>query len=417
MKPDPRRAVRPLGSHAAGARHAAHLRALNIDRVLSVAMDRPGTFTRAELIEATGLSAPTVGSLSSHLIQTGVIRDLGTGPSRGGRRPSLMEFNARHGYVAGIDLGPTRTRLAVADLRGDPIAHRIVSTPSEEEPAQLLGKIAAALRSLMDEAHVPMEGLLLVVAGAPGAVDIKNGTVAFAPNLPRWTDVAMRLLLQRALGGTPVMVENDVNLALLGEHWRGAARGHDTCAFIFVGTGIGAAILIDRELHRGNHFMAGEIGMMCMGPQYIDMDFGTRGCLETLAGLEALRARWPQAARDDPAGWLTDLIAAADAGDPHARQAVGETARLIGIATANVVTVVDPSLIVLGGAMFAQAGPLVGHVRAVVESIARTPTQVVVSALGKEAPLAGCLLVAAMEARKHLRQSLRSAAGLVRMVQ
>ena len=181
MKPDPRRAVRPLGSHAAGARHAAHLRALNIDRVLSVAMDRPGTFTRAELIEATGLSAPTVGSLSSHLIQTGVIRDLGTGPSRGGRRPSLMEFNARHGYVAGIDLGPTRTRLAVADLRGDPIAHRIVSTPSEEEPAQLLGKIAAALRSLMDEAHVPMEGLLLVVAGAPGAVDIKNGTASAIP--------------------------------------------------------------------------------------------------------------------------------------------------------------------------------------------------------------------------------------------
>src|SRR5437867_10082780 len=134
MKPDPRRAVRPLGSHAAGARHAAHLRALNIDRVLSVAMDRPGTFTRAELIEATGLSAPTVGSLTSHLIQTGVITDLGTAPSRGGRRPALMEFNARHGYIAGIDLGPTRTRLAVADLRGQPLAREIIATPSTDSP-------------------------------------------------------------------------------------------------------------------------------------------------------------------------------------------------------------------------------------------------------------------------------------------
>ena len=418
MKSDSRRAApRPLGSHAAGARHAAHLRALNIDRVLSVAMDRPGTFTRAELIEATGLSAPTVGTLSAHLIQTGVIRDLGTGPSRGGRRPSLMEFNARHGYVAGIDLGPTRTRLAVADLRGDAIANRVVATPSGETPAEMLAKIAGGLRSLLQDAQVPLGRLLIVVAGAPGGVDIHHGTVAFAPNLPGWTDVPMRRLLQRALDGTPVLVENDVNLALLGEHWRGAARGHDTCAFIFVGTGIGAAILIDGELHRGDHFMAGEIGLMCMGPQYADVDYGRRGGLETLAGLEALRARWPQAARDDPAGWLTDLVAAADAGDPQARQAVGETARLIGIATANVVTVVDPSLIVLGGAMFAQPGPLVGHVRALVEHIARSPAPIVVSALGKEAPLAGCMLVAAMEARKHLRQGLRSAAGLVRMVQ
>src|SRR5437867_4979134 len=147
-----------------GAGDAGHLRRLNLQRMLAVVMSQPTPFTRAELIEATGLSAPTVGSLVAHLVRSGVVRDLGAGPSRGGRRPSLMEFNARHGYVAGIDLGPTRTRLAVADLRGDPIAHRIVSTPSEEEPAQLLGKIAAALRSLMDEAHVPVEGLLLVVA-------------------------------------------------------------------------------------------------------------------------------------------------------------------------------------------------------------------------------------------------------------
>src|SRR5262245_19132320 len=251
-------------------------------------MDRPGSCPRADLIEAPGLSAPTVGTLSAHLIQTGVIRDLGTGPSRGGRRPSLMEFNARHGYVAGVDLGPTRTRLAVADLRGDAIAHRVVATPSAEAPAEMLAKIAAGLRSLLQEAQVPLGRLLIVVAGAPGAVDIHNGTVAFAPNLAGWTDVPMRRLLQRALDGTPVLVENDVNLALLGEHWRGAARGHDTCAFIFVGTGIGAAILIDGELHRGNHFMAGEIGMMCMGPQYADADYGRRGCLETLAGLEAL---------------------------------------------------------------------------------------------------------------------------------
>jgi glucokinase len=396
----------------AGARHAAHLRGLNIDRVLNIAFERAGTFTRAELIQATGLSAPTVGSLTSHLIQTGVITDLGTAPSRGGRRPALMEFNARHGYIAGIDLGPTRTRLAVADLRGEPLASEIIATPSEGGWEALLRAIASALRALMVDAGVPPDRLVVVVAGAPGAVNLDTGTVDFAPNLPGWSQVPLLKFLQQEFQ-TLAVIENDVNLALLGEHWRGAARGHDTCAFIFVGTGIGSAILIDGTLHHGTRYMAGEIGFMCMGPQYVETDFGSRGCLEVLAGLDALRGRWPMGAQEDPAHWFAALLDAARGGNPEANAAIDETARLIAMATVNVHTVVDPSLIVLGGAMFAQAEPLVAAVRAHLDRISRQPIQLVLSALGKEAPLAGCLLVGAMEARRHLRQTLRGTARRV----
>ena len=116
--------------------NCGHLRRQNLERLLAIVMDQPGTFTRAELIEATGLSAPTVGSLVCHLIRSGIVRDLGAGPSRGGRRPSFMEFNARHGYIAGIDLGPTRTRLAVADLRGELLAHDVVATPAKLPPGE-----------------------------------------------------------------------------------------------------------------------------------------------------------------------------------------------------------------------------------------------------------------------------------------
>jgi glucokinase len=389
-----------------GTRRAAHLRGFNLERLLAVVMDRPGPFTRAELIGATGLSAPTVGSLASRLIRSGLVRDLGTAPSRGGRRPALMEFNARHGFVAGIDLGPTRTRLAVADLRGERLAHRIIPTPSGLKPDAMLTRIARAVRALIREAEVPSDRLLAVAAGAPGIVDLEREVVILAPNLEGWSSIPMRDILQRELE-VPVLVENDVNLALLGEHWQGAARGHDTCAFIFVGTGIGAAVLIDGALHRGHHFMAGEIAVMCMGPQYIGLDFGSRGCLETLAGLKALAARWPRAAKGDPGGWVPKLFDAAHAGDREARAAVEETSTLIGIAAANVVAVMDPSLIVLGGALFAQAEPLVREVRKVVKRIARAPIEIVLAALGKEAPLAGCLLMAATEARERLRQELR----------
>src|SRR5438034_1402375 len=124
------------------------------------------------------------------------------------------------------------------------LAVGVIPTPAAPAPAAMLNRVADALRGLLREAQAPPERLLAVAAGAPGAVDRGRGSVSCAPNLEGWNEVPMREILEHALG-TAVVVENDVNLAVLGEHWRGAARGHDTCAFIFVGTGIGAGILID----------------------------------------------------------------------------------------------------------------------------------------------------------------------------
>ena len=283
MAPLARRPLKPRAAHD-GVRQASHLRALNLERVLGVVMDRPAPFTRTELIRATGLSAPTIGQLTGQLIRLGLIRDMGTGPSRGGRRPSFMDFNARHGVVAGLHLGSSRTRLAVADLRGDTLLHRTIETPPGRAPEALLASVATELRKLLREVDVPPSNLLAVGAGAPGAVDRTRGVVmALAPNLKGWSNVPMGAILRRTLDA-PVIVDNDMNFAVLGEHWRGAARDHETCVFISVGTGIGAGILVNGELLHGHNFLAGEIALMCMGPQYVETDFGARGCLETLAG-------------------------------------------------------------------------------------------------------------------------------------
>lgn len=386
--------------------HPVELRGANLDRVLGAALEREGPFTRAELIDATGLSAPTVGSLATDLIRLELLQDLGTGPSRGGRRPSMMEFNARYGFAAAIDIGPTRTRLALADLRHRQLAHKVVQTPTGESPRDVLERLARDVHCLMADAGVAPDRLLAVGAGAPGVVDENSGVVVVAPNLNGWHNVPMRRILEESFTA-PVLVENDVNLAMLGEHWRGVARGHDTCAFIFVGTGIGAAILIDGELHRGHHFMAGEIGFMSMGPQFINIDYGDHGCLETVAGLQALAARVPKLVEQDPAAWISNLAEMAGVGDDDARAALLDTARFIGIAVANVAAVVDPSLIVLGGALFTQAPRLVEAVSAVAQSISRAPVPVVLSALEKEAPLWGGMLVALTAARDRLRRDLR----------
>ena len=340
-------------------RYAAHLRGLNLERVLGVALDRPGPFTRAELIAATGLSAPTVGSLALALIERGLLTDLGTGPSRGGRRPSTMELNARYGFVAAVHLGPTRTWLAVADLRGEVLERRAVETPRRVGPGPLLSKVALELRRLLRDLRVPAGRLLAVGAGAPGVVDWERGmVVALAPNLEGWSRVPMGTMLKRALKA-PVLVDNDVNLAILGEHGHGAARGHDNCAFVTIGTGIGAGIMIGGRLHHGHHWLAGEIALMCMAPEYVETDFGSRGCLESLAGLRALSDRWSHPGRENEDSWVGALLAAAQRGDPLARKAVHETTTLLGMAVANLSVVLDPSIIVVGGPLFANSPALI----------------------------------------------------------
>ncbi len=387
-----------------GARNAAHVRRLNLERVLAAAMARDGDFTRAELIAATGLSAPTVGSLATSLIRAGLLTDLGAGPSRGGRRPGHMEFNRRHGFVAAIDLGPTRTRLALADLRGDILIRRMVNTPSEKTPRSLLTALACELRALLREADVSPSRLLAVAAGTPGAVDPASGTiVGRARNLPGWERVPVAGILREALD-VHVVAENDVNLAVLGEHWKGAAREHDNCVFLSFGTGIGAGVMVSGQLHHGHHAFAGETGLMCMGPQFADGDLPSSGSLEALAGLGAVRSRWPRSAQNGD--WLIDLFTAAADGDPEARAVVDDISTLVGIAAANVSCVIDPSIIVLGGALGMQGEPLLQRVRQIVGRVMPVAPTIVPSALDKDAPLYGCLLVALGEAREEIRRRL-----------
>jgi glucokinase len=403
-----RRMLKARSAHD-GVKQASHLRALNLERVLAVVMERPSTFTRIELINETGLSAPTIGQLSSELIRQGLVRDMGTGPSRGGRRPFFMEFNARHGYVAAIHLAPSETRLAVADLRGDILLRRTIETPRGQTPDALLAHIATEMRRVLKDANVPIARLLAVGAGAPGAVDRERGIVlALAPNLRGWSNVPMGAVLRRALSA-PVVVDNDMNLAIAAEHWRGAAREHETCAFITVGTGIGAGILVNGELLHGRHFLAGEIALMCMGPQYVETDFGARGCLETLTGLKALAARWPHQNSLDEPSWVRALFDAAHNGDRRAALAVEEAATLIGIATANLSIVLDPSLIIIGGVL-GELAEFRDEVRRVVARIVPTPSPIVESVLADDATLWGGVLVAVNEARERLRHGFRKPA-------
>jgi predicted NBD/HSP70 family sugar kinase len=310
--------------------------------------------------------------------------------------------------VAGIVFDAATTRLAVADLAGETLATAEAKTPHEGGPERLLSWMSGQIRALLSKTGVAQgRGLLAVTAGLPGAVDRERGTVVgLMPGFRNWENLAVGAYLEK-LVGAPVVVENDVRLAALAEHWRGAAQGHDTCAFISLGVGIGAGILIGGDLHRGHHSLAGEIAVMCMASEYLTHDFGNRGCLETLAGLDTILRRWRPEAGGDLEELARALLRAAQAGEESARRAIGDAATLIGMAAANLSLVIDPSLLVLNGPLVENGGDVLEQVRSVVSRIIPRPPKVVCSTLGGGAMLYGSLLVATQEARGRLRALLR----------
>ena len=261
----------------------------------------------------------------------------------------------------------------------------------------------------MKDVEAPEDRLLAVAVGCPGVVDYARGVVGFAPNLSGWSNVSVRDILERALEA-PVVVENDTNLAVLGEHWRGAARGHDTCVFMFVGTGIGAGVLIDGELHRGHHFMAGEIAVMCMGPQYVDVDFGSRGCLETLAGLQSFAARWPRSGRAIPrAGWPTSSRPRRAGTAPPGRRWTRRRASSGSPSSTSARWWTRPSSC-SGARSSRRRSRWSRGAQGGGADLARA-LEIVVSALGKEAPLWGSLLWPRREARTPAPPAARARRG------
>jgi predicted NBD/HSP70 family sugar kinase len=387
------------------ASHPIEVRQANLVHVAAAAQKRSEPFTRADLVADTGLSLPTVSNLVAELLSRGLLLDAGARQVAVGRSPSLLEFNARYGFLIGIDIGPTNTRLAITDLLQNRIGQAALPTPKNDDPARTLGQLAQKAYDLLAENDLAANRILAIGVGVPGTVDEKSGVVRLAPNLPGWRDVPAREHLESVFPA-PVVVSNDVYLALIAEHVRGAARGHERCALISVGTGIGAAVLVHGHIERGDHFMSGQIGFMCMGAEHVNGDFGDHGCLETLAGIGALRRKVPGLAHDDPAAWLSAIVEAAERGEPDARKAVLETTRLVGMAAANLAAVVDPSVIVLGGALFGKAPRLVANVEAVVQRIWRAPVSVVATELDNEAPLWGAVLAANRAARIRLRKEL-----------
>jgi predicted NBD/HSP70 family sugar kinase len=343
--------------------------------------------SRAEISRRAGISKPTVSLALQSLLESGLVREAERGPDGPGYGAVYFEPVAEAALVLGLDLGARFVRGALCDLAGTVRARQDVEL-TMAAVADAVEAIERLHSSLLDASGLDPDRVDGVVVGVPGVVESGTGVLRLAENVAGLEGRPFASELQSALG-QPVTLENDINLAALGEQWQGVARGVDDFVFLSIGTGMGAGLVLGGELHRGRHGAAGEI------------DFALIGLDETVdpsaPQVSELASEFTARQADARA-----VFGAARNGDERARAVVAEIARRIALHLAPIAAVADVELVVLGGGIGANGDLLLDPVSRLLAEWLPFPPRVEVSTLGEAAVLTGALAVGLQAALENV---------------
>jgi N-acetylglucosamine repressor len=375
---------------------------------------RGGRISRTELARRSKLTKPTVSTIIFELLDQGVVREVGFGESvSGGGRPArMLEFNDAAAAYLGIHFGVRATTVAVADARG---AIRLVrGRPAVHgQPGRSMKEIRLLVAEALRAARVPRSRVEAVGATVPGLVDHESGTCVLAPNLD-WRDFPLRDALADELR-VPVVVNNITQASAVAEGRQGAARGVRSYVWVYVGSGVGAGVVIDGRLFYGQSGFSGEIGHCPVVEDGPPCACGRRGCLEAVASSMALaRAVHDAVARKEPTLLATHdqepidtatIGAAASQGDGVALRILTQAAEHLGRGISFLLNVLNPEMIVLGGPVALAGEGFLREVRGAVARHALLPhgVAVVPSTLGDKAELTGAVLLAMERTVKSVR--------------
>ena len=320
------------------------------------------------------------------------------------------------GHALAVDMGASHIRWALADSDAQIVEERRESVHGDGASA-VIDQIREGIARLLQK---PRPGQLLGIAiGVPGGVDPRNGKIVDANNVPGWREVDMGGELEQRFG-CPVYLDNDANMAAIGEHWRGIAKGVDDFVFIALGTGIGSGLFLDGQLRRGHAGFAGELFRMNLDWNRWEEDFPDSGYLEAhvsgvglasegrklLSGGNGVSSSTGTANRD--ARFVFDAFRA---GDASAQRLIEKSFTMLGVAVANLVCVLDPELVVLNGGLVRGAPELLlQRVNKVLGSIHPRPPRIALSELGDKAQIWGALATV-LEPQNAIRARHSGVAG------
>ena len=352
--------------------------------------------TRSDLATVTGQSRSTIAARVDARLASGLVAPAGEATSTGGRPPATFAFNPAARVVLAVDLGATHARLALTDLAGTVLAEHGEPISIDAGPGAVLGRVVEIGRTLLERADRRARDLASVGVGLPGPVEHSTGRPINPPIMPGWDDADVPGILSERLDA-PVLVDNDVNLMALGEHtarWSGVKH----LLYVKVATGIGAGIILDGTLARGAQGSAGDLGHIAV-PGGVDRPCrcGNTGCLEAVASGPAVAAALTAAGV--PAATSSDVVALVRAGNIEASRAVREAGRSIGGVLAACVSMLNPSVIVVGGHVAAAGEHLIAGIREVVYRrslpLATQHLRIVPTRTGTEAGVLGASAMAA----------------------
>ena len=363
------------------------LRHLNERTVLEAIRER-APISRAEVSRNVGISKPTVSLALQSLLAAGLVREAEPDPERPNYGATFFEPVGDAALVLGLDFGARFLRGAICNLSGEIRARQDVELAGADAARAL--EIAAELTErLIESCGLGGKAIDGAVVGVPGVVGAGGDRVALAESIPGLEGMRVGSELESRLS-VRVKVENDVNLAALGEQWRGVARGVEDFVFLSIGTGLGAGIVLGGALHRGRNGAAGEVDYALGSGVERESD----PCADALSSFAERRAAEAGAATAlGPPFDVPSIFAAARAGDGVAREVVEEEARRISRHIAPVAAVTDVELVVIGGGIGANGDLLLAPIRVLLDRYLPYPPRVEVSSLGDAAVLTGALAV------------------------
>lgn len=335
------------------------LREMNLAAIMNYVRER-APVSRTALARATGLNKTTVSSLVRELIDQGFLHEVNTWSNGIGRPAVLLELNPQAGCIISCEIGVDFILVARANFSGEIVWRHQERTQPELGQDAIMQRVLALLQRAIEPQSGCRNRLLGMAIGIPGLIDQETGTVLFAPNLG-WQNIPVRDML-RAEFDIPLFVDNEANLAALGEYYFGAAAGYDEVLYISDGVGLGGGIVRNGRLFKGATGFAGEFGHMTMNPNGLECRCGNRGCWETQVSQRALFRLIREAIESGQPTIIPKLVngdldrlsiaavvQAAQDDDGVALEALATVGRHLGIGIANLVNALNPKLVVFGG--------------------------------------------------------------------
>ncbi|MCT4706173.1 ROK family transcriptional regulator [Enterobacteriaceae bacterium H11S18] len=370
------------------------LRRMNASVVLNV-IRQNSPLSRAQIAKLTGITKATVSEIVSDLLDEKIIYESGFSETGGlGRKGVLVNFDPDHGLGIGIDLGGTKITFSLFNLNAEILAQHQEPTYPVTTRIEFIDRFSASIQAFIEYYQVPREKLRVMGIATPGIVNHLSGVVLEgSPNLPEWDNIPLAAELTSRLN-IRVILENDIRAALVGEMWRGKCRHVHSAALIGIGTGLGAALLVDGKIIRGVNNAAGEIGYMMFERSHLSQNWRNKGCFENYCSGSGLSSRIEELSGASMSA--KEILQAAASGEHLPNQVVEELADYLTIGIINIVNIANVEKIILTGGVAQSASLFLPRVQANLDRhlFANTRVFVELSELKEQAPLYGIAMLA-----------------------